>query len=143
MKKTTTIVSIIFLLVLCELSYGQSSGTLVIEAGIFHDNRGKAVVHLFRREDALPKNPFMESSSIIVDGKTKIIFKNIPFGDYAAIIFHDENSNDRIDHRFGFPNEPIGFSNHWKLSLFSGMPTFEKLKFSFGVENTALKIMLD
>ena len=141
--KKTTIVSIIFLLVLSELSYGQSLGTLVIEAGIFRDNGGKAVVHLFRREDALPKKPFMESSSIIVDGKTKIIFKNIPFGDYAAIIFHDENSNDRIDHRFGLPNEPMGFSNHWKLSLFSGMPTFEKLKFSFGVDNTALKITLD
>ena len=63
-------------------------------------------------------------------------FKNLPYNVYAAIVVHDKNSNGIIDHRFGMPNEPLGFSNNWKLSLFSGMPTFQKLKFSFtiGVE---------
>ena len=56
---------------------------------------------------------------------------DLPFGDYAAIFVHDRNGNDKIDHRLGIPNEPLGYTNNWKLSLFSGMPTFEKLRFTF------------
>lgn len=142
MKRIKTL-TILFLLMLCKSSYGQSSGTLVIEASEFNSERGKAIVHLFRRGDDLPEKPFMKSSSIIANGKIKIIFQNVPFGEYAAILFHDENSNERIDHRFGLPNERMGFSNHWKLSLFSGMPTFEKLKFSFSANDAFYRITLN
>jgi uncharacterized protein (DUF2141 family) len=83
----------------------------------------------------VPKKPFRIASGKISKGKALVRFEDLPYGDYAAIIFHDENANGVLDHRFGFPNEPMGFSNAWRLSLFSGMPTFKKLKFEFR-ENT-------
>jgi len=104
---------------------------LTIVAGNFKSTSGKAVVNLFRQQDDIPKKPFRTGSAKIVNGRATIGFENLPVGYYAAILFHDENSNDIVDHRFGFPNEPMGFSNNWRLSLFSGMPTFEKLKFEF------------
>jgi len=114
---------------------------LTIVAGNFRSSAGVAVVNLFREHDDIPKAPFRTMSVKINDGRSVITFENLPAGDYAAILFHDENSNGTIDHRFGFPKEPMGFSNNWRLSLFSGMPTFEKLKFNVG-ESRSYTIVL-
>ncbi len=127
--------SVCFLLItiFCE---AQQARTLTIEATNFANDKGIAIVQLFREQDDVPKKPFMNVKAEIVNGNAKIICIGIPYGDYAAILFHDENSNGILDHRLGFPNEDMGFSNHWKLSLFSGMPTFTKLKFSFKQQDT-------
>lgn len=133
--------SVCFLL-MSNLCAAQSVGLLTISAANFGNNKGKAVIHLFRKEDDMPGKPFMESTAAIVDGKAMIVFQNIAYGDYAAILFQDENANGKLDHRFGFPNEPMGFSNEWNLTLFSGMPTFSKLKFQFSESKTNLIIAI-
>ncbi len=125
--------SICFLLI-GFVGKAQESGTLTIEAVNFESNKGIAIVHLFRKQDDVPKKPFMQATGKIIDSKAKIVFNALPYGEYAAILFHDENLNGVLDHKFGFPNEPMGFSNQWKLSLFSGMPTFPKLKFEFSAK---------
>ena len=84
----------------------------------------------------------MQASGVIVNGKATIAFPDLSYGEYAAILFHDENSNGILDHKFGFPNEPMGFSNDWKLSLFSGMPTFQKLKFEFSESKSICAIKI-
>ena len=114
---------------------------LTIVARNFKSNAGQAVVNLFRAQDDIPKKPFRIVTAKILNGQSTIEIENLPVGYYAAILFHDENGNNTIDHRFGFPNEPMGFSNNWRLSLFSGMPTFEKLKFNFQ-ESGAYTIMI-
>ncbi|MFM9840348.1 MAG: DUF2141 domain-containing protein [Cyclobacteriaceae bacterium] len=121
--------SLCFLLIplLCK----AQTGTLTIEVTNFKSDKGVAIVHLFREQDDVPRKPFMKAMAIIANGKATILFPNILFGDYAAILFQDENANGTLDHKFGLPNEPMGFSNHWKLSLLSGMPSFKKLRFRF------------
>ena len=129
----------LFTTILCN---AQETGALIIEAFNFETNTGVAVVHLFREQDDVPGKPFLKSTSTIENGKAKITFSNIPYGDYAAILFQDENTNGLLDHKLGFPNEPMGFSNEWKLSLFSGMPNFSKLKFSFKNASLPYKIAI-
>jgi uncharacterized protein (DUF2141 family) len=47
-----------------------------------------------------------------VRGTQSTIFTQLPPGRYAAIIFHDENDNGRLDKNvFGVPTEGYGFSN--------------------------------
>lgn len=133
--------SICFLLMAIG-SNGQQSGRLTIEASNFGSDSGKAIVQLFREQDDIPEKPFKQVTGNIIDGKAIIIVSTIPFGEYAAILFHDENSNGVLDHKLGFPNEAMGFSNAWKLSLFSGMPTFKKLKFNFDQVNLNYRIMI-
>jgi len=120
----------------------QPSGTLTIDATNFKSDNCVAVVHLFRKQDDVPKKPFIEASHAIINGKSKIVFQNLVYGEYAAILFHDENSNEKLDHRFGLPNEPMGFSNNWKLSLFSGMPTFQKLRFEFNENKSTCRLTI-
>jgi uncharacterized protein (DUF2141 family) len=129
----------LFCTTLCQ---AQQTGTLIIEASNFETSNGVAVVHLFRAQDDVPGKPFLQMKGEIIDGKSKIMFKTIPIGEYAAILFHDENANGILDHKFGFPHEPLGFSNGWRLSLFSGMPSFTKLKFRFDSIITSYKIVI-
>ena len=58
-------------------------------------------------------------------------FKGLLAGRYAAVVFHDENDNGVIDHGLLGPSEPLGFSGGFVLSLVSGRPDFERLKFDF------------
>jgi len=48
--------------------------------------------------------------------------EDLASGEYALVVYHDENNNGRLDENFiGIPNEPLGFSNRcWP----QGPPTF-------------------
>lgn len=60
-------------------------------------------------------------------------FKNVPKGTYAISIFHDENSNGKIDRSFiGIPREGYGVSNN-NLPLISP-PKFEDAKFQMNTD---------
>ena len=124
------------------VSTAQEKGALTIVAHHFSNDQGIAVVNLFRETDDVPKQFFKQIKANIEEGVATLIFSDIPYDDYAAIVFQDENSNGILDHKLGFPNEPMGFSNEWKLTLFSGMPNFEKLKFRFDVDHSTCRIKM-
>ena len=122
----------------------KPSNTLTFHVTGFESNAGQAILFLYRPTDKVPKKPFLRVKAEIANMESVIPVKDLPYGDYAAIVVHDQNKNDIIDHKWGMPAEPLGYTNHWKLSLFSGMPTFEKLRFRFSQsENTVLIKMPD
>jgi uncharacterized protein (DUF2141 family) len=131
MIKKYKLITLLYVMFVSSVTIAQTSGTLTISAHNFKGEKGKAVVQLFRKGDDIPEKPFMKLSARIKNGKAEINFQDLPFGEYAAILFYDENENGILDHKWGFPDEAMGFSNDWKLTLFSGMPSFEKLKFEF------------
>ncbi|MFZ4547494.1 MAG: DUF2141 domain-containing protein [Bacteroidales bacterium] len=132
MKKLIVISIILFFASLnSSAQTQQQSDYLTFNISGFADNSGQVLVQLFRTEDNVPTKPFKVLKAKIVNEKAIVIVENLSFGDYAAIIVHDKNSNGIIDHRLGIPNEPLGYTNNWHLSLFSGMPTFNKLMFTF------------
>lgn len=144
--KTSLLTTIFLCISTIAFSQSQTSGkdTLTIYASNFSSDSGRAVVRLFRNEDDLPTKAFMEATSNIINGKSVLAFTDIPFGEYAAILFQDENSNSTLDHNFlGLPKEPLGFSNNWKLTIFSGMPSFPKLKFEFSEQKRDCKIDIE
>ncbi len=123
------------------LAKAQSpKGTLTFNVGNFSDNSGQAVINLYRKESIIPKNPFLQGTCKIVNGKGTITFKDIPYREYAAILFHDKNSNKVIDHGMFGPSEPMGFPNGYKMSHSSGSPSFKKLKFTFSKEKSVYTI---
>jgi uncharacterized protein (DUF2141 family) len=109
----------------------QTEGTLTINTASFNNGKGKAVVFLFRKSDGIPNSPFKTLSVNIKDNNADFQFQNLPYGEYAIILLHDENNNGKIDHSFGLPSEQLGYTNNWELGFFTGMPTFSKLKFQF------------
>ena len=56
-------------------------------------------------------------------------FSNLTTGEYALAIYHDENSNGKLDSNFlGMPTEDYVFSNYATGNF--GPPSFEDAKFT-------------
>ena len=52
------------------------------------------------------------SKTVAATGQTSITLSDVPPGDYALMVHHDENSNGKLDKNFiGIPREPVGFAN--------------------------------
>ncbi|WP_017669683.1 DUF2141 domain-containing protein [Blastomonas sp. AAP53] len=54
-------------------------------------------------------------------------FENLPAGEYALAIVHDENGNNKLDTFAGIPKEGIGFSRNPSFSF--GPPRFSQVVF--------------
>ncbi|MFZ4564500.1 MAG: DUF2141 domain-containing protein [Bacteroidales bacterium] len=117
-------------------------GALTAHVTGFENNAGEAILLLYRPEDPVPKKPYLRVKGEIINHESVISVKDLPYGDYAVIVVHDENNNGVIDHKWGMPSESLGYTNHWKLTLFSGMPNFEKLKFNFSKANPIVMIQM-
>jgi uncharacterized protein (DUF2141 family) len=110
----------------------EAHADLVVNAGGFAHERGQAMASLFREGDDIFGKPHARVAAPIHQGRATLVFPNTRPGHYALIAFHDANGNNDLDHNFlHLPAEPLGFSNGFELSLFSGMPSFEKLRFVF------------
>ena len=75
--------------------------------------------------------------------KSAVVFSNLEPGRYAAIAFHDENGDGKLDKNFlGIPTEPYGFSND--VQGFLGPPTFDAaaVVIGNGNGNKAIRIKL-
>jgi uncharacterized protein (DUF2141 family) len=116
---------------------------LKVYAENFKNNKGQAIANLFVKGESLKKKPAHQLISKIVDGKAIFEFSDLPFADYAVIVFHDKNANSDLDHSWGMPSEPLGYSNNWRFSLFAGMPTFEKLRFNYSQQSNSITLKVN
>jgi len=63
-----------------------------------------------------------------LDGRAAYRIESIPAGEYALLVYYDENGNDRIDKNFiGIPTEPLGFSNQYEPK---GPPSYSRAAFT-------------
>jgi uncharacterized protein (DUF2141 family) len=73
--------------------------------------------------------------------KSAVVFTNLEPGRYAAVAFHDENGNGKLDKNFlGSPTEPYGFSN--KAQGLLGPPSFADAAVALGDGDSAIRIVL-
>ncbi|MBW2399025.1 MAG: DUF2141 domain-containing protein [Deltaproteobacteria bacterium] len=83
--------------------------------------------------------PFRSAEMKVVDGQAVVVFEDVPHGDYALKVFHDENDNQKLDTNFvGMPKEKFGFSND-VMGRF-GPPSFEQARFRFEEPATILRV---
>ena len=67
---------------------------------------------------------------------------DLPFGEYAMAIFHDENNNGEMDRNLvGIPSEPFAFSKKPKSKF--RLPKFEEVKFIFDRDHPSLTTTLN
>lgn len=110
------------------LSYAQHSLSLTIDGVLSAE--GNVNVALYTSQETFLKfdKVFKAVSSKAVKGVTTLIVEDIPDGNYAVAVFHDENGNNELDtNMFGVPKEPVAFSKA-KMKLF-GPPKFNECQF--------------
>jgi len=108
-------------------------------------DRGQVLCALFSSAADFPKKAdkaLAHAKSTILDGHATCEFNNIPSGTYAVSVFHDENSNGKLDTNFlGIPREGVGASNNAKGHF--GPPKFGAAAFRHSGKSTALEISIN
>ncbi|MCV6613674.1 MAG: DUF2141 domain-containing protein [Cellvibrionaceae bacterium] len=126
--KTLTLLSGIFALSLAKPSFSHDL-TLLISA--YQHSQGNSYISLHNNAASFDGSGGQALAAVkqqLSGNGLKLTFHNLPSGDYAVRIFHDENDNRELDRNIiGIPTEPYGFSNN--AGAF-GPASFEDAKIS-------------
>ena len=112
-------------------SLAQSGqATLILKVTGLRSAKGQVKIAVFNSSEKWLGEQPIYSSTINVDSQTVTWrINDVPYGDYGVAVFHDENSNGRMDKNvLGIPLEPYGFSNNVKITF--GPPKWEDAKFT-------------
>jgi uncharacterized protein (DUF2141 family) len=109
-----------------------SAGTGTIEAHVvkLRNNHGQVVCTLFTPSDKFPDQSH-EGMTVAVPIKNRQAtchFKNVQYGNYAIVAYHDENHDGKFNQNWlGLPKEGFGFSDNPGTLR---KPTFNDAKFN-------------
>lgn len=118
--------------------------TLVVEINDFKNDKGQALIAVFDKKDGFPTKQakaLRRKIGTIKNGKTTVIFENLPEGEYAVAVVHDTNKNEKINYNLmGAPTEGYGFSNINHPGLW--VPAFSKSTFALSETRQTIKVKL-
>src|SRR6478672_5685764 len=93
---------------------------------------------LFESADGFPLEYLHYATNIVVvrvrETQARCVFSEIPPGNYALAVIHDENMNGKLDtNLMGIPVEGYGFSKNARALL--GSPSFSTASFPYDGKN--------
>lgn len=107
-------------------------------------NDGVIRVLIFTKEDGFPEEPkkALKALSLPISNlSAKVTIENLPSGNYAISVFHDEDSDGQMKkNNFGFPLDSYGFSNN--PTLYFGPPSFSKCAVPVKTSSVKVEIKL-
>jgi uncharacterized protein (DUF2141 family) len=127
-----------------SLPQAPSSGQLVIRVTGLHSNKGQIQCALYASKEGFPTNKERATAVTrvpIADGQAACTFSELRYGTYAASVFHDENSNGKMDaNLLGIPQEGVGASNNATGHL--GPPKFADAAFAFHEKQSTVTVII-
>ena len=132
---------LLFLIVLLPV-VALSQNQIAIDVHDVPSSKGKISVAVYNTKEGFLKfDKVYKCDSIVAKkGITSIAITDIPEGEYALAIFHDENGNDKLDTNWlGIPKEKVAFSKA-KMKTF-GPPPFKDCAFKVA-KDTKIAISL-
>ena len=109
-----------------------NTGTVVVEINGLRNTKGRLFVSLYNSDEDFPKvgkEYLIIEVDPIPDKNVKVSFENIPYGNYAMAMFHDEDRSGDIKKNFiGIPKEGYCFSMNFKPVM--SAPDFDDCSFA-------------
>lgn len=139
--KFETILASVLLSGLSSSHYNKKTYDLEIDIANIKKQNGDIAIGIFNTADGfLIEGKEYKSKIVKVEGSSvHCEFRDLPGGNYAVAVFHDENRDKKLNTSFtGLPKEAYGFSNNFK-------PIISKPKFrdtQFGLHSDK-KITID
>jgi len=120
-------------------------GVIHVEVVRLRSNKGQVSCSLYASAEGFPKQVEKAVAHVLApisEQKAVCEFPGIPAGTYAVSVYHDENSNGKLDTNFlGIPREGVGASNDAKGHM--GPPKFDSAKFQLPGGWLNLKITIN
>lgn len=113
---------------------GSNADGIKVEVTGFRNNNGLLRCSLWSGPEGFPRDDshiWKHTSAPIKDRGGECVFGgNIPAGDYAVTLFHDEDGSGKFKSNFiGYPLEGYGFSNNVNPQFKA--PGFDECKFRY------------
>jgi len=130
MKKAILFFIVLIMIMPFSVIASDEHGDITVKISSFRNEKGNAQVTLFNSAEGFPETPENAYKKIQskIHGTTSIaVFKDMPFGEYAIAVLHDENGNGAMNRNMvGMPVEGNGASNNPEAF---GPPKYEDAKF--------------
>jgi len=125
-----------------SLAIAQLSG-LTIQITNALPATGSVEVTLFNSKESFMKEAYLQQVHAMDENDTfTVTFPGVEEGEYAVVVVHDENGNEKYDAGFlGIGAENLGYSNNVRPLL--GRPDFDDIKVTVGPEPKEIEIQLD
>ena len=127
-----------------QIPSGNPQNVIHVSIDGFRTDKGQAICSLYSSSDGFPKNDkkaIAHATSSITNRHADCDFPGMQPGAYAVSVFHDENSNGRLDTNFlGIPREGVGASNNAKGHF--GPPRFHDASVGYSGGHLDLKIVI-
>lgn len=121
----------------------QAQNSLTVHLNNLRVSGGQVEIGIFNKSEGFLKEKHQYIKKRFNLNQTKnfsYTFRNLPDGEYAVAVFHDENANGKMDtNLIGIPKEPYGFSNNFIPKIKA--PSFTQTKFKLD-GNKIIKISL-
>lgn len=131
-------------LLVFPLPSSHAQNTIHVGIDGLRSNKGQVICSLFSSAEGFPKNgrkAIARITSPIANQHADCEFSGIQPGTYAISVFHDENSNGRLDANFlGIPREGVGASNNARGHF--GPPRFPDAAVHFAGGHMDLRIVI-
>ena len=121
----------LFFIFFANNAFSQSN-EMIVNVSNIKEKKGFIVIALYKdAKDWLKHTKVYKTIRIKVDkNQVQATIPNLPAGNYAITLYHDENSNNDCDmNSIGIPIEKIGFSNIHKTILLK--PSFKECQIQF------------
>jgi uncharacterized protein (DUF2141 family) len=129
-------------IILHQSSPAPSEGIIQVEIDGLRSDKGEVRCALYKSAQGFPKDPNAAQASVVssASGKHGVCeFTAVKPGTYAISVYHDENSNGKLDTNFlGIPKEGVGASNDAHGHM--GPPKFSDAAFPFTGDRLQLVI---
>lgn len=112
-------------------TFAEGTATLVVNLDSFRNDQGMAIVSLFRGPKGFPDEVAASVATVSVaiqEGQATAAFANLPYGDYAVSVLHDEDGDGQMaTGLLGTPREGFGFSGYPDYRF--GHPDYAQVRF--------------
>lgn len=125
------------------LAGGVAPGAVDADIVGLRSEKGQILACITTRPDRFPDcqgDANARHLALPASGLRDFRFDDLPSGDYAIALIHDENGNNKLDTALGIPREGFGFSRDPAIHF--GPPSFKSAQFpvTSGTTSKSLKV---
>ncbi len=120
---------------------GSHAADLQIDISDVKSATGHLMIAVYDSAETFLKKPVKGIKAAAQQGKTSVVVKDLPAGDYAIVVYHDANENGKLDRNLvGMPIEDYAFGNNAIGNM--GPPGFLAAKISLPPEGASTGLSL-